>query len=69
LYGEPAVLFTPHWEIPMKALVQLIGAMLTAVLPLLFATDHLSLTEWINVGVVGERWGTAAPSASEVSLT
>ncbi len=37
----------------MKALVQLIGAVLAAVLPLLMATDDLSLTEWINVGVVG----------------
>lgn len=36
----------------MKALVQLLGAALAAVLPLLTATDTLSLTEWINVGVV-----------------
>lgn len=36
----------------MKAVFQLLGAMLAAAVPLVTVTNELTLTEWINVGVV-----------------
>jgi uncharacterized membrane protein YqaE (UPF0057 family) len=36
----------------LKALLMLVAAVLAAVLPYLTVTDHLGLTEWINVAIL-----------------
>lgn len=42
----------------MKALVQLFGAMMAAIVPLTMTGAPLSVTDWINVGVVAAGAGT-----------
>lgn len=51
----------------MKGLVQLLGAMLAAIVPLLTTDAPLTLTEWINVGVVAAGAGTVYIATNEAN--
>lgn len=49
----------------MKALIQLLGAVFAAAAPLTLGNGPLSVTEWINVGVVAAGAATVWIAANE----